>query len=484
SVTAHAAVSAACTENGAEAYWECTVCGKLYADEDYTQEISSPVVISASGHTINAHAAVPATCAEDGTEAYWECTVCGKLYADEDYTEEIPAPVSIEAAGHGNVTKIEAAQAAETITALSGKELAILGLEHYLCGDCGKKYVDEALTLEITVTTAHSTRMGSKLDLQENLLYAKSTTHNALFQAPADGIYVFSFADVTVSRLTYMVTDTSPVSLYSNEEWVSSAAYADKFALNSGAIGSIFYADMKQGEIVFLTYKTKASTIFETDIVAIEEAEHMLIIGSNEISVSEVDAEGGIAYQFTSIADGRYRISVPETSAAYIWVVKDGVPKTVISALEGTVSYMFKATKGEVVTFYVSVDTLGGDATFPASYTVTVENNVNFPEIAIGETPTLVDLNSGYSAFAAIVDAETAGTYIFQFDRNGAPNSLLRNYYYLYVNGVKQEAMIQANTDFILEIELKAGENLIRIENAMPQNSAAKGAPVVVLPKE
>ncbi len=139
-LTAHNAVPATCTENGVEAYWECSVCCNMYADEDCTVKIDAPVTVDATdhawgewkitkdvscteagsktrtcatdqkhtqteeiaavGHTLTAHNAVPATCTENGVEAYWECSVCRNIYADEDCTVNIDAPVPVEATDH------------------------------------------------------------------------------------------------------------------------------------------------------------------------------------------------------------------------------------------------------------------------------------------------------------------------------------------------------------------------------------------------
>ena len=95
-----ASVHCTCTETGTEAYWSCSVCNKLFSDEDATAEIEAPVVIPAKGHMLTAHAEVDSTCTEAGTEAYWSCSVCDKLFSDEEATAEIDAPVVIAAKGH------------------------------------------------------------------------------------------------------------------------------------------------------------------------------------------------------------------------------------------------------------------------------------------------------------------------------------------------------------------------------------------------
>ena len=39
-------------------------------------------------------------CTEDGTEEYWECAVCGAIFADADGTEALDEPVAVPATGH------------------------------------------------------------------------------------------------------------------------------------------------------------------------------------------------------------------------------------------------------------------------------------------------------------------------------------------------------------------------------------------------
>ena len=55
----------------------------------------------ADGHTLTAVEAVPATCETAGVEAYWKCSVCGKLFSDaEGKTETTLEKLAIPATGH------------------------------------------------------------------------------------------------------------------------------------------------------------------------------------------------------------------------------------------------------------------------------------------------------------------------------------------------------------------------------------------------
>ena len=93
-------VPATCAAPGEKAHYECSECGKKYLDEEGTQEVTDdsqlviPVSETHTGELVKTEA-VPATCKEDGTEAYWTCSVCGKMYSDAEGKNEITAPVTI-----------------------------------------------------------------------------------------------------------------------------------------------------------------------------------------------------------------------------------------------------------------------------------------------------------------------------------------------------------------------------------------------------
>jgi hypothetical protein len=51
-------------------------------------------------HSLVPSAEKPASCTEEGTEAYWTCSGCGRMFSDEAGTKEISAPVTIAPFGH------------------------------------------------------------------------------------------------------------------------------------------------------------------------------------------------------------------------------------------------------------------------------------------------------------------------------------------------------------------------------------------------
>ena len=79
-----------CTEDGNTAYWTCSVCNKLFSDENGTNETTlEAVTMKATGHTLTKTGAKAATVTETGNIEYWYCKDCDKYFADENGTNEI-----------------------------------------------------------------------------------------------------------------------------------------------------------------------------------------------------------------------------------------------------------------------------------------------------------------------------------------------------------------------------------------------------------
>lgn len=67
-----------CTQDGYEAYWTCSTCGKMFQDSEALYEITKPLKIEAAAHNYKERT-IPPTCLEDGYTVY-TCTVCGDKY--------------------------------------------------------------------------------------------------------------------------------------------------------------------------------------------------------------------------------------------------------------------------------------------------------------------------------------------------------------------------------------------------------------------
>ncbi|MGN0822398.1 MAG: hypothetical protein ACI4NG_01355 [Candidatus Gallimonas sp.] len=102
------AVVATCTEDGHVAYYECSDCGALFADEAATTAMTKEEAsVKAVGHTLVKREAVVATCTEDGEIAHYECTVCGGLFSDDAATAAISREEAVlPASGHTYTTDL------------------------------------------------------------------------------------------------------------------------------------------------------------------------------------------------------------------------------------------------------------------------------------------------------------------------------------------------------------------------------------------
>lgn len=144
--TGHAAMhvsaqDATCTEQGVIEHWACGTCGKLFADEACTVEMSqADTVAPALGHKLEAVAEAPATCEEPGVRAHYACATCGELFLDAE--GEQPADedaLAIPALGH----KLEQVVAVAPTIDKEGAEA------HYRCTVCGELYWDAEGTKKV-----------------------------------------------------------------------------------------------------------------------------------------------------------------------------------------------------------------------------------------------------------------------------------------------------------------------------------------------
>lgn len=87
---------ATCDVPGNIEYWVCEENGKLYADSHGTVELRpEDTITSQTGHCLTLVPASEASCELDGNNAYYVCSVCGKLFEDGTGTVEITDPDSV-----------------------------------------------------------------------------------------------------------------------------------------------------------------------------------------------------------------------------------------------------------------------------------------------------------------------------------------------------------------------------------------------------
>ena len=130
-----------CTEDGHEGYYECKLCGKLFADSAAKKEISANDVKLPAAHTLGE--LVPrkdATCTADGHVEYYECRLCGKLFADSAAEREISA----------DDVKIPAAHTLGELVPRKNATCVADGVRaHYRCTECGAYFDAEDTTTPV-----------------------------------------------------------------------------------------------------------------------------------------------------------------------------------------------------------------------------------------------------------------------------------------------------------------------------------------------
>lgn len=126
---------ATCTERGVSDHWKCTVCGALLSDETGTTEVTTEQLRTAlAPHALTAVAEVPATCEETGVAAHWRCSSCGGLFKDEEGAQAVTADDLVVPLAAHKLT----AHAPKAATCTEPGSLA-----HWTCEVCGKAFLDD-----------------------------------------------------------------------------------------------------------------------------------------------------------------------------------------------------------------------------------------------------------------------------------------------------------------------------------------------------
>lgn len=120
-----------CTEAGNEAYYLCSHCGKLFADENAETEVSdADVTLAALGHELTHHDAVAATCTENGNIEYWSCSRCELNFSDAEATKQVGSVTTTASHDIVLVDTVEPTAESEGVK------------EHYECTVCKTYFAD------------------------------------------------------------------------------------------------------------------------------------------------------------------------------------------------------------------------------------------------------------------------------------------------------------------------------------------------------
>ena len=125
-------------QHDAEKHWkQCIRCDAKDAEENHIYDDESDAACNTCGyersatpvehtHTLTKIDPVPASCTGEGTKEHWECSGCGKLFADENGQTEITT-AAVPAAGHN--------WDAGTVT--TAPTTSSEGVKTYTCTACG-----------------------------------------------------------------------------------------------------------------------------------------------------------------------------------------------------------------------------------------------------------------------------------------------------------------------------------------------------------
>ena len=120
SVEAVEAKDATCTEAGSEAAYKCSRCGLYFEDEAAIEEVASEdVVIAALGHDLVKTEAKAATTSSTGNSAYYTCSRCGKIFAEDGTTETTLEAVTIAKLSSGSTGSSGSSASASTLSSSS-----------------------------------------------------------------------------------------------------------------------------------------------------------------------------------------------------------------------------------------------------------------------------------------------------------------------------------------------------------------------------
>lgn len=130
-----------CTETGISYHWHCNSCGKNFRYSDGTGEIEN-VVIPARGHNMYFQEGCQATCYGEGRKDCYYCGNCEKYFLDEKGTQEVTEEELV--IPRNNNHNLIFYQGRQATCSDEGRK------DWYLCSNCGKYFLDKEGTQEVT----------------------------------------------------------------------------------------------------------------------------------------------------------------------------------------------------------------------------------------------------------------------------------------------------------------------------------------------
>mgnify|MGYP004527955897 CR=1 FL=1 len=190
-LTKTAAKAATCTEPGNKEYYTCGTCGKFFSDKDGKNEIAKDSwVIDALGHKMTKTEAVTPTCAAGGNNEYYTCSVCNKVFKDEQgntLTTVAAETLAKDPANHTGGKELRGAVAASCMTAgrtddtyckgcgkltKAGDLIPPTGKHNYkdgVCTTCGNKQPADNATIKAAIEDFISDVVDAAKELEKKI---------------------------------------------------------------------------------------------------------------------------------------------------------------------------------------------------------------------------------------------------------------------------------------------------------------------------
>ena len=134
-------VDPTCTKAGVRYHWHCNSCGKNFEYSDGSDEIED-VVIPARGHNMYFQEGLQATCYGEGRKDCYYCGNCEKYFLDEKGTQKVTEEELV--IPRNNNHNLIFYQGCQATCSDEGRK------DWYLCSNCGKDFLDEKGTQEVT----------------------------------------------------------------------------------------------------------------------------------------------------------------------------------------------------------------------------------------------------------------------------------------------------------------------------------------------
>ena len=348
---------ATCRREGRKDYYHCGNCGKNFLDENGKQEVTQEELIipKKNDHTLEFHQGHIATCQSEGLKDYYQCTTCGKLFLDENGTQEVTDPdkeLRIPRKEHKMVTTKTYLPIAQPINPSDGRTHPIESIIQMSCqtkctvcgwqeGGYGIAYKVVVNTDGVTLKYGQSTTAIRISGLNSDIKFKKVTSGNKK---------IVTISDVNSKKGTFKLTagkksGSTVVRIELSGGWTADV----QITVQSGTVKTNYITGLKKSVNVS---KGKTYTLKPTlDPITSQEK---VTYSSSNTKVATVNSKGVI----TGKAAGTAKITVKSGSKKATITVK--VAKVKTTKLSGVLSSK-TVKKGKTFTIKASVTPKNSD---------------------------------------------------------------------------------------------------------------------------